>query len=857
MEDNEKQEKLARLKATRKSHRGVTTRYINEVDDLLKHEPLDQKQQESVENLRKRLDLKLRTLETIDQEILDLCDLGTIDKEIEESETLSFRVTEITSKIQRALATSQRRNEREVRESTPSSQSTISTTSEKQSRTKLPRLDLQKFNGDILKFSAFWDRFETAIDKNEGIPTIEKLNYLIHYLEGAAARIVDGLQITEKNYDAAKKILKKRYGKCQMIITAHMEELLKLRPCTGEKPNQLRYLFDKISIHLRGLESLGVASENNGATLIPVLMGKLPADIRVQVARLTSNDAWSLKEILELLENEVEAREVGESIKVNDERVQFSSNPRNPPIRNTASTLYTDMEKRKPNITCVYCNGEHYSASCERIKDISQRVSILKQKGRCFVCLRYGHRKNQCRLNKLCKHCRGKHHQSICEHESRPKQDQQGNEMENTTSASTLTRSKGKSVVLLQTAKTMAFKDGEAKGISVRILLDNGSQQSYITESLKTRLKLEPVKQKTLHLNTFGGEKVSKNGCSWVKFYLLCKEGKRIEIQALSFPKICTPLPAQIDLSDYPHLEDLELADPLDSESQVEPVDILIGSDMYWEIVNGDVIRENTGPIAVSSKFGWVISGPVKGSHVNVASVANLVINAPELSQSNHDPIISELRRFWETDSTGIIDDPKSEQDTPFLKKFSFDGERYKVGLPWKEVEIEPLPVDYNLSLNRLNSLYSRLKEHPDILKEYDNIIQEQEKMGIIEEVPKTEQTNEFYKNNDCHFIPHHGVCRKDRETTKLRIFFDGSAKTSERELSMNDYLNNGPNFIPPLFDILTRFRTKPVALVADVEKAFLQISIEERDRNTLRFVWYQPPSEGQGTPVLKRFCYQ
>ena len=429
--------------------------------------------------------------------------------------------------------------------------------------------------------------------------------------------------------------------------------------------------------------------------------------------------------------------------------------------------------------------------------------------------------------------------------------------MENTTSASTLTRSKRKSVVLLQTAKTMAFKDGEAKGISVRILLDNGSQQSYITESLKTRLKLEPVKQKTLHLNTFGGEKVSKNGCSLVKFYLLCKEGKRIEIQALSFPKICTPLPAQIDLSDYPHLEDLELADPLDSESQVEPVDILIGSDMYWEIVNGDVIRENTGPIAVSSKFGWVISGPVKGSHVNVASVANLVINAPELSQSNHDPIISELRRFWETDSTGIIDDPKSEQDTPFLKKFSFDGERYKVGLPWKEVEIEPLPVDYNLSLNRLNSLYSRLKEHPDILKEYNNIIQEQEKMGIIEEVPKTEQTNEFYKNNDCHFIPHHGVCRKDRETTKLRIVFDGSAKTSERKLSMNDYLNNGPNFIPPLFDILTRFRAKPIALVADVEKAFLQISIEERDRNTLPFVWYQPPSEGQGTPVLKqyRFC--
>ena len=57
-----------------------------------------------------------------------------------------------------------------------------------------------------------------------------------------------------------------------MIITAHMEELLKLRPCAGGKPNQLRYLFDKISIHLQGLENLAVTSENYGAALIPLLM---------------------------------------------------------------------------------------------------------------------------------------------------------------------------------------------------------------------------------------------------------------------------------------------------------------------------------------------------------------------------------------------------------------------------------------------------------------------------------------------------------------------------------------------------------------------------------------------------------
>ena len=81
---------------------------------------------------------------------------------------------------------------------------------------------------------------------------------------------------------------------------------MKLRPCTGEKPNQLRYLYDKLSIHIGGLINLGVTSETN-ATLVPVIMGKLPSDIRIQVARITRRDIWSLGELLELIENEVEA----------------------------------------------------------------------------------------------------------------------------------------------------------------------------------------------------------------------------------------------------------------------------------------------------------------------------------------------------------------------------------------------------------------------------------------------------------------------------------------------------------------------------------------------------------------------
>ena len=59
--------------------------------------------------------------------------------------------------------------------------------------------------------------------------------------------------------------------------------------------------------------------------------------------------------------------------------------------------------------------------------------------------------------------------------------------------------SKGKTQVLLQTARAIASKNGESKGIPVRILLDSGSQRSYVTEAVKNKLKLEPMKKETLH----------------------------------------------------------------------------------------------------------------------------------------------------------------------------------------------------------------------------------------------------------------------------------------------------------------------------------------------------------------------
>ena len=161
-----------------------------------------------------------------------------------------------------------------------------------QSRSKLPKLTLQKFKGDITQFRSFWDSFTSAVHNNPNLWTIDKLNYLNSMLEDRALRAVQGLPITEGNYQSALDILNQRFGKPQAIISAHMEELMKIPACTGEKPSQLRYVYDKISVRVRGLESLGVTSQQYGSLLIPVIMAKLPAETRVQIARNTTEEVW-------------------------------------------------------------------------------------------------------------------------------------------------------------------------------------------------------------------------------------------------------------------------------------------------------------------------------------------------------------------------------------------------------------------------------------------------------------------------------------------------------------------------------------------------------------------------------------
>ena len=96
---------------------------------------------------------------------------------------------------------------------------------------------------------------------------------------------------------------------------------------------------------------------------------------------------------------------------------------------------------------------------------------------------------------------------------------------------------------------------------------------------------------------------------------------------------------------------------------------------------------------------------------------------------------------------------------------------------------------------------------------------------------------------------------RKDAEITKVRIVYDASAKAQRCSVSLNDCLHAGPSLNPLLFDILLPFREQMVALVADIEKAFLNIEVHEKDRDSLRFLWVDNVLRGNLNLAVYQFC--
>ena len=152
-----------------------------------------------------------------------------------------------------------------------------------------------------------------------------------------------------------------------------------------------------------------------GPLLIPVILSKLPDELNLILSReFNDKDCWDITPVLNILKKEIKAREKT-FINSTDDDEEYENVVSK---KFTAQTLFTSS-KRENNLSCIFCEKSHKPQSCRIVTNLESRRQILKDKNRCFSCLKSGHFAKNCRSKISCYNCSKNHHAAICSTEQR------------------------------------------------------------------------------------------------------------------------------------------------------------------------------------------------------------------------------------------------------------------------------------------------------------------------------------------------------------------------------------------------------------------------------------------------------
>ena len=388
--------------------------------------------------------------------------------------------------------------------------------------------------------------------------------------------------------------------------------------------------------------------------------------------------------------------------------------------------------------------------------------------------------------------------------------------------------------VLLCTGRGIVFhSSNESVSTCARLLFDDGSMDSFISETLQTKLNLPILRQKPVSVSGFGGVTSEfKEKADVVQLSVASYFGTPVIMEAIVVPVVCGPLPRQRPKSaslKYPHLQNLFISDFTDDPTM--EVDILVGGDFYWSFMTGNIIKGPVpnSPTALQTTIGWVLSGQNSTpAGEDTQSMITVSLNTSTFEEN--------MKAFWEVEESPT---PVDDVMKSFKSDIQFNGKRYVVKLPFK-IDHEFLPDNRRNCERRLNTLCKQLKKKPEQYKLYDQLFREYERDGIIEQVPRVE----IGEPGKVCYLSHRPIVREDRETTKIRPVFDGSAAATADSPSLNDILHTGPNLLSLIYDVLLRFILRRIVVMSDIKQAFLNVEVHPDHVDFLRFLWRNDGNE-------------
>ncbi|XP_071582222.1 uncharacterized protein [Temnothorax nylanderi] len=681
-------------------------------------------------------------------------------------------------------------------------------------RVSLPRINLPQFSGAYEDWPSFRDLFRSVIGDKPAIPPVERLHYLRSCLKGPAEKLIRSLTITGENYDRAWALLCQHYENKRELIRSNFATFTAVAKMKAATADELSRVHNAATSAVNAQESIGRPIASHGMDLFNHLVIEL-FDSRTRLEwESSSGDSFeppSHDTLMSFISKRI--------LTLNAANPKNTTKPASEPSRSAK----THVAKRSEPSQCPLCKGKHSLMGCPdfKAKTASERKTVVETNKLCYNCLG-NHLVVKCQSTRNCFTCNLRHHSMLHDaYVSTPKPAAE------VSALSAAGKTEDRKAILLATARvTIADRHGDPH--EVRALIDQGSEVSIVSESLVQRLRL-PRSRTRVSIFGIGGShsgstrgKVSLNVTSRTtgdSFTAVAFVLPRLSLYQGSTNKCSTT---------WPHLQGLPLADPRFTAN--DPVELLLGAEVCSTILEDGLRRgEPQTPIAQKTILGWILSG---------GCGATSLVGHLSSFQGTADRDLAELvRRFWEQESeppASVTLTPEEEEcEQHFVRTHErTPSGRYVVRLPFASPP-KNLVETRKPAERLLTAMERRCARDPRFGELYHAFMREYEDLGHMEAVAPSDEN---LPRGAC-YLPHHGVLKEASTTTKLRVVFNGSQRTSSGE-SLNDHLFAGANLLPALADVLLRWRRHRYVMITDIEKMYRQISVHPEDRDHQRILW-------------------
>ncbi|XP_077285599.1 uncharacterized protein LOC143919332 [Arctopsyche grandis] len=632
-------------------------------------------------------------------------------------------------------------------------------------RDKLPTLTIPTFQGDPSEWQSFQQAFKNIIGNKTEYSNVTKLLYLHQSLLGPALAAVSGLDISSDNYEITWSILDKQYNLPRLNLKTRINSLCDLKLITKESHIELRDLLNKVTVCIKNIESLGYAREILDPWVTCLVLRKLPFSLlKDWETSLVDREMPPYEKLETFLQNRCNVLQSTASV------ITVKEFP-----HNRQRIRRTHVANKNPSSkvnACAFCRNNHFIGKCDKFKAKSsmERNEFVKSNNMCFKCLNSSHKITNCKSNYNCLRCKQNHH-TLLHQDDTFSSNNTGRKSINAHS----THFSQREIILPTVQVDIITSNGTV--VKGRTLLDSGSQVNYVTTSFakKNNFKLEKISQKIVGI---ANQESSIRHITKVTIRS-STTNYSTKVLCLVLPEITGEIPTvKLDQQLISIPAGIKLSDPL--WNKPTPIDLLLGAEICVHAMKAGTIQLGKGmPILKDTEFGWTIVGPYP--EVN---------NAPGKSHIGLSQLDSHIQNFWMIDQVPMVKHQSLEEkrcEEHFQAHTSRDKNgRFCVALPYKNSPVV-LGSSLHIAEKRHKTLERRFLANNNLKMEYNKVLEEYINLGHMSECEPPEA-------HEVHcYLPHHVVVKESSLTTKYRVVFDASAKTTSN-ISLNNILMVGPS---------------------------------------------------------------